>query len=1263
MSLPYIQQLTKVIVAQITQTIGWNSIQTTPLELITDILHKYLEELTRQTQRYTELYGRTEPNLDDIALAFNDLNINIADLEEYITNVDSVPCIVNVPKFPIAKESNLNFLKPGSKEVVTRPVHIHEHLPPIQPHEETPPAEEAPKLDAIIQDEHNSTNIIQTYISTNQISDRPVLMDENGIFEHDGTIEGSEAINVIGETTVIENHTTVSNDENTFRKPFDVIPSTQTAAHRPPPSTSINNNENGSNAGRKTREIVSCFMTTGGFISPAREGKLPEARKPIVIPEEPEPEEIEIKQRTPSPEIIESKHHDLGKDAHNTSHTDGSYEDGENTKGVKLYEVIQTMPDALQKKKTKKSQIDVTQIKEQKKQKKINQLKANRNNDHPFSHIIPKGDGSMPMNNSDPSPVYEKMKKKFARLDTLKKKYKQKQLNGNLPFSVNDTPELQEKPRKKKMSKLSKKNLQAIGLNPNVMEGFTIPSVTLDPYSMHETATNAYPPKESLKKIKQFQKLSTEPDKQKIKFFKKLSSTASNLLSKPNDDPHEYDRMLNPIVHPMLSNHPNDLNHQMVGQELFENDRFGSGGKFDHICGMTDMNRMPPNLDNLPPSKKLKLLKKLNKPPKEPKITKTKKYKKDPLAKKERVPKTPKLLDPPYVMTPIPPPVSSYNVEENPLSKMFLNDDFRPNVGLINQYPMPGLNFNPLFQSVRFDLPVRDQIQNNPFGPGLQNFDFANLNRFKRPNFNDPTHQKDAENLSKHSQDTSKPLCNVAPLMPPSFDIEMHHKNEYIANSSLNESLHSSQKHYQEPSNANFGSKKSVMFSNANPHVHEVYNSPIVISGDDDDDDEDDDDNDDNNKHRNPSHSPSHPSISGFEVKRKKVKDKKDKEKKEKKDKDTGAVKLKKKKDKKDKSKNKGEHSKSPKDKSALKKEKREKKKERERSAALVNDANDSIVTTSNIFYGSTQAHTEWQHDAFSKDPDHSHIGNNSLDMNQTFNTENSNLETSTIPKLTLKLAPSSSSPSSRTSRPSTPDFPVSKKSSKKKKKQWRTMDEDSEKSDVEVVGICGKLDEQTSEQIAREPSPELARISALITRPPKQKSSNKQQTTDFNSTIKNEYFDASVPARSDYNSSMASSTVLPPTPSGRGRPKGSSSLKSSKSKSSKASASFASDPDKKSQTFDNQSNIIDPHNVPNVIQADEQTNDENQVWICPACGRVDDGTPMIGCDGCDDWYHWVCVGILVPPNEDQDWFCRVCISRKQEDKKKKRKKKDKKDH
>ena len=54
-----------------------------------------------------------------------------------------------------------------------------------------------------------------------------------------------------------------------------------------------------------------------------------------------------------------------------------------------------------------------------------------------------------------------------------------------------------------------------------------------------------------------------------------------------------------------------------------------------------------------------------------------------------------------------------------------------------------------------------------------------------------------------------------------------------------------------------------------------------------------------------------------------------------------------------------------------------------------------------------------------------------------------------------------------------------------------------------------------------------------------------------------------------------------------------------------------------------------------------------NQIWICPACGKQDDGSPMIGCDECDDWYHWSCVGINSEPAENQDWFCTRCMARK----------------
>lgn len=74
--------------------------------------------------------------MDDVALAFRDLRINIADLDEYVANVDAVPCAIDVPKYPVAKECHLNFLKPGSREVVTRPMHVSEHLPPMYPEKE-----------------------------------------------------------------------------------------------------------------------------------------------------------------------------------------------------------------------------------------------------------------------------------------------------------------------------------------------------------------------------------------------------------------------------------------------------------------------------------------------------------------------------------------------------------------------------------------------------------------------------------------------------------------------------------------------------------------------------------------------------------------------------------------------------------------------------------------------------------------------------------------------------------------------------------------------------------------------------------------------------------------------------------------------------------------------------------------------------------------------------------------------------------------------
>jgi len=56
---------------------------------------------------------------------------------------------------------------------------------------------------------------------------------------------------------------------------------------------------------------------------------------------------------------------------------------------------------------------------------------------------------------------------------------------------------------------------------------------------------------------------------------------------------------------------------------------------------------------------------------------------------------------------------------------------------------------------------------------------------------------------------------------------------------------------------------------------------------------------------------------------------------------------------------------------------------------------------------------------------------------------------------------------------------------------------------------------------------------------------------------------------------------------------------------------------------------------------------DDDEEVLCPACGDVEDGTPMIACDLCDRWYHWACVGLNCKPPKGQEWMCTECSSKK----------------
>ena len=55
MSLQYSRSLLRVVIAQLCRQLGWNAIQSSPLELLTNILERYIRQLGCQAHRFSEL--------------------------------------------------------------------------------------------------------------------------------------------------------------------------------------------------------------------------------------------------------------------------------------------------------------------------------------------------------------------------------------------------------------------------------------------------------------------------------------------------------------------------------------------------------------------------------------------------------------------------------------------------------------------------------------------------------------------------------------------------------------------------------------------------------------------------------------------------------------------------------------------------------------------------------------------------------------------------------------------------------------------------------------------------------------------------------------------------------------------------------------------------------------------------------------------------------------------------------------------------------
>uniref|UniRef100_A0A182N1K8 PHD-type domain-containing protein n=1 Tax=Anopheles dirus TaxID=7168 RepID=A0A182N1K8_9DIPT len=1525
----YAQSVLKVAIAQICQTIGWHSTHASTMDLLIDVTQHFLREISRIMHAYCELYNRSEANLDDLALAYKEVGINMDELMEYIQFVDPIPMPLEVPRFPLPKESNLNFLKPGSREVLMRPVHIPEYMPPMHfEEEESAPAdrpdgtEDEQAVAAVAGGKVVAYGDAKALLSTAAIAIASALSDVRALVDGvDGTTSAASiveiattagpsaeaaAASVTGEDGSILPHTVaneveveipmqtvevkepvvaaaaaasaapVEGDATSSRpEPVAAAGKEKANADQPPKGTA------GSEEGRPTREISSVIMTTSGFISPAREGKLPESRIPII------PEERPIQPSTPAPpppppppppsqsvlpavtalsgaSTLPSTATSAGSSATGASSgpaTPGTSksDDTASKHGIPFApgDPVGPVPSSskasttgtVEKKKVKKKPVDREKKKADKSTASTGARKAEKalagasgSGAAPLpAGVTPAGDdvkdvklfpgtnlstepvppaGALYSSPSPPKPALTELPstpgRPLAKEKTVRKRNKAAQKlaasKATLDRSIAPLPEgnpasdvieffpvkPKSRPKASKKSANQRQPPPLIGPPGLGSAGTVFGAGALVPNPLHFAGQAnepglfgagggalprkvapappgpGVPPPDQVSQLNLLQMMHpsleitaspaprTGPAETGVPYHErdvividddKTPPHAPNaLLSSPAPTPttkakkqRMQDTMAGVLagtVHPFTSPvgaFPHDspgfssssphtpttgipktpdirLQSSPSSTASWSGDsgrllaakKNTTGNLFVEMSSKPFGEGMGPGLP-LPPAGPLTLDAAGAKKPKRPR----QKPKGEPKrAKMGGANKQPDALTPvasvqPQQQQPQPPqplpdavknPFALFPGAMNPFAAdpaaygKYLNQSMPG--GLRNPMPFglfplpsgPGLiPDNPLFPRLPSAYPGQPRpgfpMPGNPFGlPGISQ-QINNLLRMPRPpglrhplghpggGMGGPLDYLDEPldpetKLAQTPLDLQKSTCNVAPLVPPSLFQSAADANELLNLSVKPPAMGTAPSVPARPDaappaasvptagslfadggatvakdpkpDAPYKEDQVVILPAASvlPGASPSQRSSLLVIDIDDSDG-----------------SQSTATTGG---KSKDGSGKRGKLKEHKKDRKLKEGKVKKKKDKKDKSKG----------------------KEREREQAKELTAG-TASSTSMLTMGMIGAEEAVMEQLRKQRKEKKEKRKEKLKKEKRKDRDRVGAAagpaagaptgTDVVPKLMLKIGGSNATQSPR--------------------------------SDAELVHAGASFCETGATK--RDGSPELARISALVTRPPKLKASGsttgsatagtKAKKDDSGAAAAGPGVDHKQPFQPGVGTEPEPSPVTAYAAAHSDGPDGAAANRATKAPRSTSigvasvdgpdpyalgkagpdggggtSKARASKEAKAAKSAHHHHHAAAPAtDTFNAAPAHMTDVDGNTVWICPACGRVDDGTPMIGCDGCDAWYHWVCVGIQVPPEDNEDWYCRVCIAKKQDshadEKQRKRKKKDKK--
>ncbi|XP_042061040.1 transcription initiation factor TFIID subunit 8-like [Salvia splendens] len=142
----FAQAIAKNVVAQVCESLGFQSFQQSALDNLADVAMRYIREIGKTASSYANLANRTQCNVFDVIQGLEHLgsvqgfsgasdvrhcltrSSVVKDIIRYVSLADEVPFVYPIPAFPVVKERVLD-LRVSQSEEIPRDEHIPSWLP------------------------------------------------------------------------------------------------------------------------------------------------------------------------------------------------------------------------------------------------------------------------------------------------------------------------------------------------------------------------------------------------------------------------------------------------------------------------------------------------------------------------------------------------------------------------------------------------------------------------------------------------------------------------------------------------------------------------------------------------------------------------------------------------------------------------------------------------------------------------------------------------------------------------------------------------------------------------------------------------------------------------------------------------------------------------------------------------------------------------------------------------------------------------------